>query len=152
VFGWVLGGACASSPEGGGTVGDLTGCYQFERTAEARELGLPWGFELLGGALSEWPNLPEGRRARTRVTAERTADHPFAFWRPVAGDSIQVGHPGGGGFALSLVRDGRVLRGTARAVGDAVRFGESFQPRDPRPVVAWKVVCPDVASSDRASP
>lgn len=151
VIAGILGGACASGPGGGETVAELPGCYQFQRTAEARELGLPWGFDLLEGDLSGWPNLPDGRTARTRVTADSTADHPFAFWRPLAGDSIRVGHPGGGGFSLSLVRDGLALRGTARPVGDAVRLGESFGLRDPRPVVAWKVVCPDGATGDPAS-
>lgn len=123
----------------------VLGCYQFQWTEEAAELGLPWGFELLARALEGWGNIPDGRVARTRVTEDVTRDHPFAYWRPVAGDSVHVGHPGGGGISLTLRPEGPDLVGTARPVGDAVAPGEDLDPRPARPVVARRVVCPPPA-------
>lgn len=130
--------------------GAVAGCYQFEWTAETAALGLPWGFELLTRPLEGWANVPDGREARTRATEERVQDHPFAFWRPLAGGLVQVGHPGGGGVALTLRREGQDLVGTARTTGDAVSPGEEPGPGPERPVVARRVLCP--APSGAAPP
>lgn len=137
----VLTTACAANHEASEAEDEgLLGCYQFEWTETARELGLPWGFELLPGELEGW-NIPDAHPAMTWQTASRRIDHPFAYWREVA-DTVKVGHPGGGGFALTLREEGRTLRGMARPVGDAVRFGESFEPRQGGMVTAQRVVCP----------
>lgn len=125
----------------------VVGCYQFQWTDDAAALGLPWGFELLAAPLEGWGNLPDGREARTRTTEHVVRDHPFAYWRPVAADTIRVGHPGGGGFSLTLHPDGPDLVGTARSVGDAVAPGQDPGPRAARPVVAWRVLCPPPETS-----
>lgn len=138
----LLAAGCASTQEAPSEPA-LAGCYQFVWTDATSDLGLPWGFELLASELTGWGDVPGARDARTRVTATETSGQPFAFWREV-GDSVSVGHPGGGGFALMLssVEGGRALIGTARPVGDAVAFGEEFGPREAREVTARRVACP----------
>lgn len=139
--------ACASAGEGDDAMGDaarpVAGCYQFRWDEGARALGLPWGFELTDEPLEGWPNLEDARSALTRPTGDTTADHPFGFWRPVAGDSITLGHPGGGGFALTLAPEGDDLVGSGRSTGDLVAPGET--PATARhAVTALRVVCPPV--------
>lgn len=130
---------CASS--GGGSDPELVGCYQFHWDEQARELGLPWGFELLPGELAGWSNVPDARIALTRTGEGGTRDHPFRYWSTGEGDTVRIGHPGGGGFALALVPEGRNLVGTARPVGDVVMPGQQEPDRSPRPVMAYRVVC-----------
>ena len=139
----VLAPACASP--GGSSPGRQAsiGCYQFAADADAQALGLPWGFDLLGDSIEGWPNVPDGRVALTRLTESQSTDHPFAFWQMLDGDSILVGHPGGGGLSLRLGPSGQDLAGWGRAVGDVVRLGEPFAPRAPRPVIARRVLCPE---------
>lgn len=136
---------CATTQEAADPAGEVAGCYQFTRNDGARELGLPWGFELLDAPLQGWGNLPDAHAARTRVTEREVRDHPFAYWRWTEADSVQVGHPGGGGFSLTLGPEGQDLVGSARAVGDIVLPGESSEPREARRVVARKVLCPPAA-------
>lgn len=136
---------CASSGEDGRST-TVAGCYQFERTAESRELGLPWGVDLfdiaLEGATPE--EAPTRHEARTRLSPERVSDTPFDTWWRTAGDSVRIAYSRGGSTVLSLVHESRRLVGTGRAVGDAVALGQDFGPRDPVPVVAHAVVCPPV--------
>jgi hypothetical protein len=142
--------ACASAREGGDAVDEearaVAGCYQFRWDEGARALGLPWGFELRTGPLEGWPNLEGARTAVTRPTSTSAADHPFGFWRPAQGDSIMLGHPGGGGFALTLAPAGDDLVGWGRATGDAVAPGETTPGADLHAVKALRVVCPDLES------
>lgn len=140
----LVGAACASAGARDG-VDELVGCYQFEVSADSRALGLPWGFELSDEPLEGWSALPDAREAVTRLTATRVADHPFGFWEPVpeGGDSIRVGHPGGGGFLLVLAPEGQDLLGRGRAVGDAVAPGQAAGERPERAVVARRVLCPE---------
>ena len=109
---------------------------------------LPWGFELFATPLEGWPNVPDGRVARTRPSDRTTRDHPFAFWATSAADSVRVGHPGGGGLSLRLTRQGRDLVGSATASGDAIALGGT--PPSPRtvPILAYRVLCPTVAPAE----
>jgi len=124
----------------------LAGCYQFRWDAGARALGLPWGVVLLDEPLAEgWPltaSLEGVRRAVTATSPSGRDDHPFGFWRPTSADSVQIGHPAGGGFTLTLAPDGPDLVGQGRAVGDAVAPDQDRAgARQTHPVVAQRVLC-----------
>lgn len=140
--------ACASrgSQQQEAGPASLTGCYQFEWTEAARELGLPWGFELLDEPFVR-PGYEEARVAVTRLSATRRADHPFQYWRPAAGDSIDLGYAGRGAFSLTLAPGGGDLFGVGVSVGDAVGLGRE-PDRSPRPVTARRVLCPDPVGQD----
>lgn len=118
----LVAGACASTGQNADPA-ELAGCYYFDQDDVARDLRLPWGFRLQGRSLSAeaWPAVGqlEGARVASTLNARAEADHPFGHWQPLAGDSILVGYPGGGGLSLRLapVTDG--LGGTAHPVGDA---------------------------------
>lgn len=139
-IGWSCGPArmvqSASSP---------VGCYQFERGPGARALGLPWGVELEDVPLGPgWPlttGIEGVRRALTETSPTERADHPFGYWRGIAADSVEIGHPGGGGVVLTLAREGQDLIGRGVAAGDAVSLGGPLGPRPPEPVVARRVLC-----------
>jgi hypothetical protein len=135
-------GACASGASSQPSA--LAGCYQFERNAGARALGLPWGFVLEDAPLGAgWPlvgDRPGVQRALTATSPTGRADAPFGYWAP-AGDSIEIGHPGGGGFVLTLAAAGQDLTGQGVAVGDAVPPGGAMGPRPPAAVVARRVLC-----------
>lgn len=139
-----LGTSCPQQPLAQAASG-LVGCYQFERDAGARALGLPWGVELQEAGLGPgWPLLSDRagvRRAATATSATAREDHPFAYWAPATGDSIEVGHPGGGGIVLTLAAIGADLIGGGVPAGDAVPLGGSMKPRTPVPVVAHRVLC-----------
>ncbi len=138
--------SCASAPI---RTDPAIGCYQFEQGAGARTLGLPWGVELDGEPLGPgWPlmdDLAGVRRARTATGPIARDDHPLGYWRPAAGDSIEIGHPGGGGVALMLSPRGQDLIGTGTANGDAIPLGSAPDPRvaraAPAQVVARRVLC-----------
>ena len=121
----VLGSACASVPAE--VQSSLVRCYQFQYDAGARALGLPWGFVLHAQELGDdGPlTLPNLRRAETATSPAGRLDYPFGFWRVTSDDSVQIGHPGGGGFSLSLFPEGQDLAGSGRAVGDVLRPGET---------------------------
>jgi hypothetical protein len=125
--------------------GALPLCFQFERNVGARTLGLPWGFVLEDEALDAgWPLLSERvgvRRALTATSPAGRADNPFGYWAPAAGDSIEIGHPGGGGVVLTLARSGQDLVGQGVAAGDAVPVGGTMGPRAPVAVTARRVLC-----------
>lgn len=136
--------ACASLRDAPGSA--VAGCYQFRWDAGARALGLPWGLVLLDEPLGEgWlvaRQFPAARRAETATSPTGREDHPFGYWRRTSGDSVEVGHPGGGaGFVLTLAPEGRDLVGRGAAVGDALAPGQPPGPAAPRPVVAFRVVC-----------
>ena len=135
-------GACASGASS--QPSELAGCYQFERNAGARTLGLPWGFVLEDGELGPgWPLVADRvgvQRALTATSPTGRADFPFGYWAP-AGDSIEIGHPGGGGFVLTLAPQGQDLIGQGVAVGDAVPLGGAMGPRPPAAVIARRVLC-----------
>lgn len=135
--------ACASTPDAERS--SRTGCYYFERDQAAVELRLPWGVRLLDGPLEGWPALAQrpGVHPATTLRPTGETDHPFGYWAEASGDTIEVGHPGGGGLVLTLVPDGaggRNLRGTARPVGDAVPVEGAHRPV--RPVRLSLAQCP----------
>jgi hypothetical protein len=137
-----LAAACASA--GSGAAARIAGCYYFERDAAADQLQLPWGVRLLDRPLEGWPlaRQYEGVRVATTLTGQDEADHPFGFWRPLNGDSIQIGYPAGGGLSLRLdIQPGR-LAGTAHPVGDALPLGAT-PDRTPRPVALMHARCPE---------
>jgi hypothetical protein len=124
----------------------IAGCYQFQYDAGAKALGLPWGVVLEDAALGPgWPlvsDRPGVRRATTALSATERADHPFGYWAPAKGDSIEIGHPGGGGFVLTLAPSGQDLIGRGYAAGDVVRPGQPMGAERPSsPVVARRVLC-----------
>ena len=136
--------ACASAHSIPDDAATLTGCYRFEQPPGERELGLPWGVELLDETLEGWPAFPDAFRARSWLTREQSADHPFGYWMRVQGDSIRTGHPGGGGFDLVLAGpdDEGELIGLGRAVGDALRPDDPGAPPPSARVIARRVDCP----------
>jgi hypothetical protein len=142
VAGALLLGACASVPDA--AQGQVAGCWQFRWDEGARTLGLPWGVVLHDEPLpGDWPLAasPEPMLAETATSPTGREDHPFGYWRLTEADSVEIGHPGGGGFTLTLVLEGDDLVGSGVAVGDAVRPGEPFGPRPSQPVLARRVLC-----------
>ena len=141
----LLAAACAGAQQSGAESG-VAGCYQFERNAEARELGLPWGIELRADALAPGSPVldraPDARIAETATSPSARQDHPFGYWARVAGDSIEIGYPGpGGALVLRLAPSGQDLIGAGRAVGDVRRPGDPAGPRPPLGVAARRVLC-----------
>ena len=118
----LMAGACASTGQSADPA-ELAGCYYFDQDDVARDLRLPWGVRLQGQTLSveAWPAVGqlEGARVASTLNVPAEADHPFGYWRPLAGDSILVGYPGGGGLSLRLGRVTDGLGGTAHPLGDA---------------------------------
>lgn len=145
IGGLSFGVAATCAPRTAEEASDATACFQFERDAGARALGLPWGAVLEDVPLGEgWPLVSDRagvRRALTATSPTGRADHPFGYWAPAAGDSVELGHPGGGGLVLTLGRSGQDLIGHGTAVGDAVPLGGRVGPRPPVPVIARRVLC-----------
>jgi hypothetical protein len=135
---------CVSTPQAPAPV---AGCYYFERDAGAERLNLPWGVRLLPDSLTGWPAIQQHagvRRAETLLDFERTAAHPFGYWRPLGADSVEVGYPGGGGLLLLLGIEDVRLAGRARAVGDALPPpGETARFLPFTRVVLGRAACPD---------
>lgn len=134
----LLAGACASTPEGAAQ--DIAGCYYFEQDATARELNLPWGVRLTADSLDGWPPLdqePEVYVAVTLIGPDESRGTPFGYWQ-ARGDSIRLGYPGMGGFAVNLAVQDTALVGTARGVGDA-----GFGPRPTHQVRLVRARCPE---------
>jgi hypothetical protein len=139
-----LAGGCVSTP--GLSPGEVTGCYYFERDEVAQSLHLPWGVRLQEDSLTGWPawdRQPGVRRAVTLVGVGQTAAHPFGYWRPLDGDSLEVGYPAGGGLVLRLAVEPPGLTGSARPVGDVLPpSGQRPQPVT-YPVALLHARCPD---------
>lgn len=138
---------CAAALASGPDPGELAGCYRFERNAGAEELRLPWGLLLRTQPLEEgWPSMQrfdDVHAALTLESASRWVDHPFGYWRPTEGDSVEVGHPGGGGVVLVLAPEpeGDGLAGRARDAGDVIRPGQDVPGRASHPVRLSAVEC-----------
>lgn len=137
--------ACASPPAEEEGPASLTGCYRFERGDGSDALGLPWGIVLEDEELEgEWPIVDEFDRVREAGTlqspSERT-DHPFGYWRVTEEDSVEVGHPGGGGVTLVLGSDEEALVGGGRSAGDALAPGDESGARRTYMVRAVRVEC-----------
>ena len=136
--------ACVSAPAA--TAANPVGCWYFERDAHASELNLPWGVRLLGESLANAPAHADARAART-LQADGEADFPFGFWAPIAGESIVIGYPAGGGLLLRVAGGDTSLHGIARPVGDALAPGAG--PRPDRPVHLSRAQCPEDAPAGR---
>ena len=127
----------------------LLGCWYFERETAGEGLRLPWGVRLTDGPLRGWPAVEglDGIRVASTLTPAGERDFPLGYWRPTAGgDSLQLGHPGGGGLvvdaAVPMARADRpVLEGAARSVGDALQPGQASAP-ERRPVRLTWARCP----------
>ena len=129
--------ACVSAPAA--TPADPVGCWYFERDAHATALNLPWGVRLLENELADAPAHEDARAART-LHADGEAEFPFGFWAPIAGDSIVVGYPAGGGLVLRLAGGDTSMHGIARPVGDVIVPGATA--RADRPVHLSRAQCP----------
>lgn len=131
---------CAST-EGRPGQDTLPGCYYFDRNDAAHELDLPWGIRLEPDSLRGWAMArdPDFRSAVTLTGSGTTAKQPFAYWKRLSEDSVEVGYPSLGSLALRLVITDRGFEGAARAVGDARLPG----PVPTYPVSLMKAQCPD---------
>ncbi|HEX6589432.1 MAG TPA: hypothetical protein VF039_10440 [Longimicrobiales bacterium] len=132
---------CVSAPAN--RTADPVGCWYFERDEHAAALNLPWGVRLLGDALQDAPAHGDARAART-LEATGEAGFPFGFWAPIAGDSIVIGYPAGGGLLLRLAGGDTSMHGIARPVGDVIAPGATARPD--RPVQLSRAQCPEEAA------
>ena len=132
--------ACVTAPAT--TSSDPVGCWYFERDAAATALNLPWGIRLSGDDLTGHAGLAARGEPRVAVTLDPDAerDHPFGYWLPIAGDSLEVGYPAGGGIVLRVSRGDTSFSGTARELGDAMLPGAA--PRTPHAVRLIRAQCP----------
>lgn len=137
-------GGCAAGGGSPETEPAVPGCYRFQEAEGDSALGLPWGIQLTDEPLEAWPALTDAFVARTWLTPDRSADHPFGYWRHADGDSIRTGYPAGGGFDLTLALPDETgeMAGWGRAVGDALAPNALADPPPPRPVTARRVSCP----------
>lgn len=135
--------ACASTPDP--VVDRLAGCYYFETGEVAQRLRLPWGVRLVADTIGGWPALQQRsgvQRAVTLVAPGQEAAHPFGYWLPLDGDSVEIGYPAGGGLLLALAAGPTHLTGTVTPVGDALPPGaEDPHPRS-EPVSLLRARCP----------
>jgi hypothetical protein len=130
----------------------LLGCWYFEQGEGPEQLRLPWGVRLTEAPLQGWPAVQalEGVRAAATLTPAGDRDVPIAYWRPLgAGDSLHLGHPGGGGLAVDVAvppagDSPPVLRGIVRPVGDALAPGAQGSTAEPRPVRLGRARCPEL--------
>ena len=115
-------------------------CYRIVDNEASRSMRLPWGFALAGDPA---PLREPGGRLAAATLAERGGRSlaPFASWRLLGADSVQVGPLVTGSVQLRLaVEDGR-LQGLARPIGDAVPAGRPLRPAVDG-VVAERMACP----------
>jgi len=135
-------GGCWSAPAA--APADPAGCWYFERDEHATALNLPWGIRLTDRELPDAPAHAGARAART-LQADGEAEFPFGFWAAIAGDSIVIGYPAGGGLLLRLAGGDTSMHGIARPVGDAIAPGG--QARPDRPVHLSRAQCPEEAGA-----
>lgn len=135
--------ACASTPDP--APDDLAGCYYFEPGEVAQRLRLPWGVRVLADTVDGWPALEQragARRAVTLVAPGDEAAHPFGYWLPLDGDSVEIGYPAGGGLVLTLTAGPTHLTGTVTPVGDALPPGAADPRPRSEPVSLLRARCP----------
>lgn len=139
----MLASACASTPDP--APDRLTGCYYFEPDATAQRLRLPWGVRLLADTVEGWPAVQQRagvRRAVTLMAPGEEATHPFGYWLPLKGDSLEIGYPAGGGLVLVLAAGPTHLTGTVTPVGDALPPGAQDPHPRSEPVSLLRARCP----------
>lgn len=128
------------------------GCYAL--SVEDPDWRLPAAVALDSVPLQGWEAFSERyeRVLQVRSFGERTSrsrDTPFAFWRPLEGDSITLGHPGAlAGVTLRLGREEEGGRGMALAFTDAIEPGESG--RDSTTVRLAPLPCDSLGPSEDA--
>ena len=132
--------ACRTAPAT--TTSDPVGCWYFDRNEAAAALLLPWGIRLGGDELTGHAGLEARGDPRAAATLEPDAerDHPFGYWLPIAGDSIEIGYPAGGGILLRVARGDTSMSGNARELGDAMLPGAA--PRTAHAVRLTRAQCP----------
>lgn len=141
--GGLLATACAGQPEQP-EPRPLAGCYYFVQDRTAEQLRLPWGVRLHDRPLEGWPAIQQrtGVHRASTLTGSDEVDFPFGYWIRTAGDSVEIGYPGGGGLVLELAIDDTGLRGTARPVGDALEPPATRPERTSHPVELTWAGCP----------
>lgn len=137
--------ACASSPNGHSQ--ELTGCWYFAQPSPP-DMRLPWGVRLGADPLQGWPAIQQldGVRVASTLTPDGDREHPFGYWRPLPGDSLEIGYPAGGGAVLTLGVEagGAALTGSVRGVGDARAYGtDPGTPSAGQPVRLTRAGCPE---------
>lgn len=134
---------------------DLIGCYQVTvhpdgTEADRASWSLPSVIRLSDGPVPEWPGLRQQFGDSVYQVRswqqERWRDIPFAYWRPVEGDSIHLAHPGAlAGVTMVLAVPGDTLEGRITTHTDVLRPGETVPRTSSAPVEARRVTCPDGA-------
>lgn len=133
----------------------VSGCYRLElypgeTGADAEKKREEWIFppyvQLEPDPLTGWPSLQQRYEqvfvARTRDETGSVKTAPFAYWRPLDGDSLYVGHPGAlAGMSMTLRVVGRDLEGEIRAFTD-VRPEAVARGTVSAPIRARRVECP----------
>lgn len=128
----------------------LVGCWYFEQTDGEGRVHLPWGVQLTEDSIVGFPAVQalDGVRRAATLTSSGEQDFPIGYWRPLAGDSLELGYPAGGGLVVHAAVpaggvDVPVLAGTVRAVGDVVEPSDPGRtPEEPRPVRLTWARCP----------
>ena len=133
--------ACVSTPAPR-SERDPVGCWYFDRDDAAAALNLPWGIRLSSEPLTGWPlaEAHDSVRVAATLSPERELDHPFGYWMPLPGDSLEIGYPGGRGLVLELAEADSTLSGVARPVGDVITPGAAPAPL--RAVRLTRAQCP----------
>ena len=119
------------------------GCWAFEENGASAALDLPWGLALMGHPV---PGLqePGDRRAAATLDGSGTrSEVPFGSWRPLPGDSVQVGPVAMGSLQLRLAVGEEELTGVARSIGDVAGPWAKGGAGPVEGVVARPVPCPD---------
>jgi len=103
-----------------------------------RELGMPWGFDLLADPLEGVPGYEDAFRVETRITQTEITGLPFTYWRVMPDSVIRIGYPSLGPLSVDVREEGMALVGTAYDVGDALMPNQ----KRPRPFTAHRIRCP----------
>ena len=119
----VLLAGCAggSTPKALGPEDEL--CYRFETNGAAEALDLPHGIMLAGDAPQGMADAGDRRRALTLTADGSRGEIPFAAWRLLDGDSLQVDPAVTGRIQLRMVATSEGLTGSGRPIGDVITPG-----------------------------
>jgi hypothetical protein len=133
----------------------VAGCYELEFWSgepgpEAERQRAAWGsaptVKLDTAKLTVWPSLVQQYGTvfvAHSITEGRAWDHPFNYWRFVAGDSLFIGHPGAlAGVSMTLHIEGQDLRGEITSFTDERVEGKPSTGT--APVLARRVECPSI--------
>ncbi len=115
-------------------------CYRFVEGEAASTLRLPWGFALSGDSIPGMSDPGDRLAAATLAEDGVRSDVPFGAWRPLEGDSVQVGPVVTGSLQLRLSVSDSLLSGQARPIGDVAGPGTDRAALES--VTAATVACP----------